>query len=659
MKFTFILLLLSFFSIDRINAQDVQSCAHLKGNKTQGEGIKTLTPIEESEANKYDVHYYQLDLNMSNLNTNVSGTASIHAKTLDNLDSVVLELFPTLNISEIRLNGVSTPYNRANSVLKIPINASPNFSFIVEVDYAGTPPNPGTNPFGGSGVTSTYVAAITDRVTWTVSCPFLAHEWFPCKQILKDKADSSAVNITAPSTCKVGSNGVLENVVDLGNGTTRYEWKERNPILYYLICASIAPYSEYNVYAHPAQMPGDSVLIQNYIYGNASTLPSITAQCDLLPSFLELYSDLYGLYPFSDEKYGQCVAPLGGGMEHQTMTTIGVFEKKITAHELSHSWWGDHIGIASFADVWLSEGFATYSEYLMLENMYPAEKAALVNGWHSTVKSAPGGSTWCTDTLDISRIYNSRLTYKKGGSIIHTLRHIVNNDNLFFQTLRDFQNQFHDSVAIGLDLKNSFELATGIDLTNFFQEWYFGEGYPTYNLRWNAMGTNLVLEIVHTTSMPAVTPTFTNPIEIKFSRSGLSDTTIRFNINSNLEQYFIPVGATVTNVYPLDPNNWIINNATTPLNDPTFVAYAELSAVTKDNEISIFPNPTENQISINMAEPGSYILNVFDPKGKLLIKEQFKDSYFLNIEAFKSGAYLIEVISENQTEQIVRRIIKR
>ena len=500
---------------------------------------------------------------------------------------------------------------------------------------------------------------MSDRITWTVSCPFLAHEWFPCKQILKDKADSSSVNITVPSTCKVGSNGVLENVVDLGNGTTRYEWKERNPILYYLICATIAPYTEYSVYAHPTQMPGDSVLIQNYIYGNTSTLPSITAQCDLVPSFLELYSDLYGLYPFSNEKYGQCVAPLGGGMEHQTMTTIGVFEKKITAHELAHSWWGDDIGIASFSDVWLSEGFATYSEYLMLENMYPSEKAALMSGWHNSVKTVYGGSIWFTDTLDIARIYNSRLTYKKGASIIHTLRHIVNNDNLFFQTLRDFQIQFHDSVAIGLDLKNTFEVATGIDLTNFFQEWYFGEGFPIYDSRWNAMGTNLVLEITHTASMSSVTPTFTNPLEIKFSRSGLSDTTIRFDINSNSNQFFIENIGLVTAVVSIDPNNWIINNAGIPVNDPTFVAYAELSEDTKDNEISIFPNPTENQISINMINQGNYILNVFDPKGRMILTENFKDNYFLNIENFSSGSYLFEVISEKNSEQISRRIIKK
>lgn len=642
-----------------IAQEELHSCAvkHEKGQPTSGQ--KTLTVLEENEANKYDVTFYGLDLAMSNQNTNVAGTASIHAKTVDNLDSIVLELFPSLTISDLRLNGISTPYNRSNSVLKIPINASSNFSFVVDIDYSGTPPNPSTNPFGGSGVTCTYVSSITDKVTWTVSCPFLAHEWFPCKQILRDKADSSAVSVTVPSNCKAGSNGVLENIVDLGNGTTRYEWKHRNPILYYLICATIAPYSEYTVYAHPSQLAGDSVKIQNFVYGNATTLPQATSQCDLLPDFLELYSDIYGLYPFHEEKYGQCVAPLGGGMEHQTMTTIGVFEKKITAHELSHSWWGDHVGIASFSDVWVSEGFATYSEYLMLENMYPTERVSLLAGWHNSVMSAVGGSVWHTDTLDISRIYNSRLSYKKGASIIHTLRHIINNDALFFQTLRDFQIDFADSVAVGLDVKAKFESASGIDLTNYFEEWYFGEGFPTYSTRWNSLGGNLILEIAHTTSVPAVTPTFTNPLEIRFSRSGQADTVIRFNINSNLNQYVIPNVGTITGVSAIDPNNWIINRFSTNTYDPTFIEYVNLEENALDESLMIYPNPVKNTATIQMSVDGAYTLNVYNALGKLIAKNDFTRITQLDSVNFSNGTYIIEVTNQQSGTTNRKILIKQ
>jgi aminopeptidase N len=651
---------MSILFVIPVNAQEeIHDCASKHQGKLHMSGTKTLSVAEESEANKYDVTFYGLDLTMSNQNTNVAGTASIHAKTINNLDSVILELFPSMIISDLRLNGISTAYNRSSSILKIPINSVANIPFIIDIDYAGTPPNPSNNPFGGSGVSSTYVSTITDKVTFTVSCPFLAHEWFPCKQILRDKADSSSVKITVPSNCKAGSNGVLENIIDLGNGTTRYEWKHKSPILYYLICATIAPYSEYNVFAHPSQLAGDSILIQNYVYGNSTTLPQAIAQCDLLPGFLELFSELYGLYPFHTEKYGQCIAPLSGGMEHQTMTTIGVFEKKTTAHELAHSWWGDHIGIASFSDVWISEGFATYSEYLMLENMYPNERAALVNVWHTSVLNGIGGSIWHIDTLNTARIYNSRLTYKKGASIIHTLRHVVNDDALFFQTLRDFQVDFHDGVVVGLDVKDKFEVMSNINLTNFFQEWYFGEGYPTYSTRWNTANGNLMLEISHTTSMPSVTPTFTNPIEIKFTRSGMSDTTLRFDINSNLNQYLIPVIGTITSVSAIDPNNWIINKIGTNIFDSTLITIAEQIELSKEEQLFVFPNPMNESTNIRMAKSGNYILFLYDSSGKLITTYPFNDSATINATELATGSYILEVKSTLGEMPSIRRIIKR
>lgn len=612
-------------------------------------GVKTLTVQEEIEANKYDVNYYGLDLHMSNLNTNVAGTATIKAKLIEDLDSVVLELFPTLIISDIRVNGNPVPYTRTSSVLRVPVNQTAEFNFSIEVDYAGTPPNPGTNPFGGSGVSNVNVSEINSRVTWTVSCPFLAHEWFPCKQILKDKADSCDVNITVPSTCKVGSNGILTNTVDLGNGTTRFEWKHRRPILYYLICATIAPYTEYTVYAHPSQLPGDSIKVQNFIYGNSSTLAACSTQCDLLPGFIELYSDQYGLYPFYEEKYGQCFAPLGGGMEHQTMTTIGVNEKKITAHELSHQWWGDHVGIFSFSDVWLSEGFATYSEYVMLENMYPSEKASLLSGWHNSVMSSLGGSVYHLDTLDVNRIYNSRLTYKKGASIIHTLRHIVNNDGQFFQTLRDFQTDFHDSVAIGLDIKDAFEISTGLTLTNFFNEWYFGEGYPTYSAKWNSIGSALVVQINHTVSMPAVTPTFTNPIELKFTRNGQPDTIVRFNISDNSEEFSIYGIGQVTGISSIDPNNWVVNKTSTITNDPTL----QLSVEEKKplQSYLLFPNPTDTSFSIEGEDDQIKSIIIYDAKGKCVKSIHGNIPGSISIEELNAGIYSIDILkSDSKTE---------
>ncbi|MCH2231983.1 MAG: hypothetical protein MK105_16730 [Crocinitomicaceae bacterium] len=221
------------------------------------------------------------------------------------------------------------------------------------MDYDGIPPNGATNPLGGAGMTNGSSPSWGNQVTWSLSEPFSAYEWWPCKQSLTDKADSVGIKITVPSTCKAGSNGVLENVVDLGNSLTRYEWKHRHPIDYYLVSVAVAQYVEYNVYANPTGA-ASPILIQNYIYDNPATLNNFQNDIDETVDFMELFAELYGPYPFEDEKYGHCMAPLSGGMEHQTMTTQGWFAKSLTAHELGHQWWGNNVTCASWADIWVN-----------------------------------------------------------------------------------------------------------------------------------------------------------------------------------------------------------------------------------------------------------------------------------------------------------------
>ena len=657
MKFKLLIFFLLIIVFRSFAQDEVHFCAqkHQNGH-SKTYATKYLSIAEESEANKYDVSYYELDLNMTNLNASVSGTAKVNGKTLLNLDSIVLELDMTLAISEIRLNGIASPFSRNATVLKVPINASAGMSFWLEVDYTGTPPAPSSNPGGVSGVASSYVAAMNDRITFTISTPFYAHQWFPCKQVLSDKADSSKVVLTVPSTCKAGSNGILESVVDLGNGITRYSWKNSHSIGYNLIFATVAPFIEYIDYAYPSQLLGDSVLIQSYIYGSGANLTAITDQCDLIPSFVEMYSDIYGIYPFYNEKYGINAAPFGGGMEHQTMPTIGSFEKKVTAHELCHQWWGDNVGFRSFSDIWLSEGFATYSEFLLLENLYPSESDALLASWHNGVKTAVGGSVFHVDTFNLYRIYDTRLTYKKGASIIHTLREIIDNDNLFFQSLRTYLNDFADSVGSAPEFKASIESTTGMNLSPFFNEWYYGEGFPKYSTRWNCIGNDLLLEISHTASKPTVTTTFTNPIEILFTRSSGGDTTIRFDINSNLDQFYVANIGSVTGIGEIDPFNWVINNTGTNVNDPSFVA--DIVTLEKSNELKIHPNPTTDGIMLEMEIIGSYNAELADLNGIVLEQKNFESNTHFNLENLAQGIYLLRITNQKNNSIFLRRIVK-
>lgn len=615
---------------------------HLKSNSLN------LAQIAETE--KYDVHYYALDLNMSNLNTNVIGKASIHAISKEPIDSVLFELFSSLNIIQLSFNGVPTTFSRSASAVYVPANIPSNTPFIIEITYNGTPPTSATNPLGGSGMTNATSPSWGNQVTWSLSEPFSAYEWWPCKQSLTDKADSCAVNVTVPSNCKAGSNGKLMNVVDLGNGTTRYEWKHRHPIDYYLISVAVARYIEYNVFANPAGST-NPVLIQNFIYDNPATLTNFQNDIDETSDFMELFAGIYGPYPFDDEKYGHCMAPLSGGMEHQTMTTQGFFEKSLTAHELGHQWWGNNVTCASWADIWVNEGFASYSDYLMIENFYPAERAQYMTDVHTNVMSQPDGSVYVLDSLNEGRIFDGRLSYDKGSAIINTLRFIVNNDALFFQTLRNFQNTFADSTAKGLDIKETFEVITGIDLTNFFNEWYFGQGYPTYSARWNQVGTDLLLEITHTVSASSATPTFTNPLEIRFTRFGLPDTTIRFDITSNTCQYLIPNVGDINTLAQFDPSNWVVNKSGTKVYDPNFFLTINEEQLT---QFSIYPNPVQDQLQIaSLDKSTDFDFVVMDVNGKKLSSGTLKDKVILNMNNLNQGAYFLVILKDNRAIETI------
>lgn len=606
----------------------------------------SVSQIEETE--RYDVHYYALDLSMTNLNTDLGGTGEIHGTARENLDSVLFELFEDYTISDLRLNGTTTPYSRVGSAIKVPVNISQGANFVIAIDYDGTPPTGASTPFGGSGMSNESSPSWGNQVTWSLSEPFSAYEWWPCKQSLRDKADSCSVKLTVPNTCMAGSNGVLDTLVDLGNGDKRFEWKHNHAIDYYLISVAVAEYVDFSIYANPVGAP-NPILVQNFIYNNPATLPNFLDEINETVDFIELFSDLFGLYPFHDEKYGHCMAPLSGGMEHQTMTTQGFFEKGLTSHELGHQWWGDNATCASWSDIWVNEGFASYCEYLMLENLYPSQTANDMIGRHDNVMSDPDGSVWVEDSLDESRIFSGRLTYDKGASIIHTLRFMLNDDAAFFQALKDLQIDFADSTFIGLDVKEALESTSGLNLTDAFQEWYFGEGFPIYSARWNKIGTEVLLEITHTTS--SSTPTFTNPLEVRFDRAGFAaDTIVRVDISSNLNQYLFTDLEDVVNLTALDPKNWVINQVGTIVKDVNFTN--SLTDLGTQTDYSISPNPSNGEFVVSTKISGTHTYRILDTRGRLIQSGKFQDGIQLDLRAELAGNYILQLVDENGDKRV-------
>ncbi len=347
---------------------DHMNCNHAKGHHLKG--ADAVFYFQDDLLWQYDVKFYFLDIEVSPSNVTVGGNATIHAEVVSTtMDTLALEYLDgnTMFVDSAFVDGVMVDFDHTNDhiYMFLPTSMTQGDEFMVQVYYHGTPTSGGFF----AGVTSDYSNQWNKDVTYTLSEPYSARDWFPVKQVLPDKADSCWVFVTCDEEYMVGSQGLLTAITPMPDNKLRYEWKSRYPIDYYLISFAVSDYLEYNIYAKPAELGGDSILIQNFLYDDPAIINAYKDDIDETVDFLELFSDLYILYPFHEEKYGHCLTTLGGGMEHQTMTTIGGFGYDLVSHELGHMWFGDNVTCGTWQDIWINEGFASYGEYLARQSL--------------------------------------------------------------------------------------------------------------------------------------------------------------------------------------------------------------------------------------------------------------------------------------------------
>lgn len=599
--------------------------------------------------NKYDVKFYFLDINVSDTTTYISGNTLINASvTNQSLDTFAIEINSSLTIDSIVFNGITTTsYQRQNNHILIFAPETLHFGSIIhcKIFYHGLPQSSGFF----SGVTSGYSETFDTHVTWTLSEPFNAQEWWPTKQILGDKADSVWVFLTTDSSNMAGSQGLLTNIVNLEGGKKRFEWKSSYPVDYYLISFAVADYQEYNIYASPSSLVNDSILIQNFIYDHPSCLNTYKNGIDNTANFLELFSELYSLYPFYKEKYGHCLAEIGGGMEHQTMTTIGNFNYGIVAHELGHMWWGDYVTCATWSDIWINEGFATYSDYLAHEFLAGGDYPQIwLENAHQYVLEEPSGSVYIPpeeianeDDAAVIRIFDPRLSYLKGASIIHMLRFELNNDDLLFEIFKSFLNKYADSVATGADFMYHISEESGVDYSYFFDQWYYGHGYPIYDINWNWQDGEFTLNTYQTSSAPE-TPFFNMHMQYKLIFSDNSDTIIRLHQQQHNESFSLNTEKEVTGI-EADPCNWNlekVNSITHGIATLPSVAYR------------LWPNPSEGTFHIQLQGTASswFEYEIYNYSGKKIITGKAHQTFFnIDLSQFSSGIYIAKFKAEGNT----------
>lgn len=599
--------------------------------------------------NGYDVKFHHLNLNLERTNKYISGYVRTLVKvTTTQLDSFAFVLHQNFTIDSVYINGVKhTSITTIDSLREVKLISpiTQNNMLDAYIYYHGTAPS--LSGALGNGFDNGTSPSWGNQVTWSLSETRGAYHWWPCKQDLRDKIDSAWIFVTTDSSNRVGSNGVLTNVVTIGN-KKRYEWKTRYPIDYYLISVAIAKYKPYILYAKPQYLNNDSILILNYIYDNAINssyfINGQKVQLDKIKPTLEFLSKMYGMYPFYKEKYGHAMAPIGGGMEHQTMTTIGFFDFQIDAHELGHQWWGDMVTCKTWGDIWINEGFASYTEHLVNQYLAPTNFMSNLNSVHNNIMSQPDGSIYFTgiDTTDDNRIFDSRLTYDKGGAIIHTLRFVTNNDSLFFNGLRNFLNTYKWSTATAMDFKTNFETYTGQNLTQFFNQWYFGEGYPTFNVKWNYFNDTLIIQSTQTASKPSSVPLFITPMEYKLIRSSGGDTIIRVMHSNATETYTMIVHGNVTGIQ-VDPNNWVINKTIGPVKDVTL----DIQGNSYKIAMNVYPNPVSDVLNIESPFLPNKELEITNILGQSILKKKCANtSESIDLSAYAKGVYVLIVKDE-------------
>lgn len=638
-KSLFLSLALSISSFAFAQQTYKHACSHGKVAATSDD----FSSDAESGDDNYDVQSYQFDIDVENNTTYVSGTVSMEGLVVDTeMDEYWFHLNADINISEVIVNDESMAYVREGDLVKVPLSASLEIGAPInsQITYDGSP--------GGSSFFSGYSTGtpwwLSDAETsWTLSQPFGAKEWFPVKEDLTDKIDRVNMNATTTLPNKVASNGILQNTIISDDGLkATYKWETNYPIDFYLIAFAVSDYEEYTFTTELTS--GQEVLVQNFIYNGTlgsgvSVVEYYQDDLDQTGDMLIQFSEMFGDYPFAAEKYGHMIAPMGGGMEHQTMTTQGFFTQDLTAHELGHQWWGDHVTCGSWNDIWLNEGFAEYSPYLYWQTISDEGAKTYLENMHNTALEAASGSVYVPTGSDVARIFSSVLSYSKGAAVVHMLRYKMGDED-FFNFLKSYQNDMAFGTATTALFQEKLETYTGDNYDNFINEWVYGEGYPEYEIEWSHDGSTLSVNVDQVPSS-FVTTHFSISIPVSFEVDGTTQT---FTIDPNIENNTFSISGNISNA-EIDPEMWILKSTESTIVEIPTIGITENHSL----EIKSYPNPAQDiwQIYFNqMIDKGS--LQLIDLSGKI-VKEIPLDG-FSEMDVFvadlKSGVYSYRIIND-------------
>lgn len=571
----------------------------------------------------------------------LKGSVKFAFRTLSNINSLEFDLRKPLKVDSVIYHSSNIAFTHSSSHL---LNVSLGATVVKGVDdsisvyYSGMP-DMSTRSYSRN-------VNISGPNISTLSQPYGAHFWWPCKEGLYDKIDSIDIRLTVDTPFYAVSNGRLLDIDTTGAKRT-FHYSHSYPIVTYLVAIS---FSKYSIYKDQMTLPtsGKQMDIIHHVFPHNDDLTNRNRTAETVP-IMRLFDSLFGSYPFEREIYGHAQFGWSGGMEHQTMSFMTNFNYDLVAHELAHQWFGDMVTCGSWKDIWLNEGFATYLNLLCYDFLKPeSEWRGVIKDTREDVLSEPGGSVYAYDTSSVPTLFNYRTTYQKGAMVMHQLRGLIG-DDAFFSGLRAYLKD--TSLAYGFarqdNLKQHLELSSGMNLEDYFNDWIMGEGYPQYDMSWTQKGKLFKLDIVQTPSV-STAPLFNVPIPIKLIGANDEDT-LNVPISSLFTNFEKEIDFKIKEVI-VDPDNYLLAkfNLRFPLPDVA--------------SVSLYPNPFNGYLYFVPEDFDISGWELVDMQGKTVLDKTYFGTFGKgNIESIETsaladGIYFLRLIGVERT--VVKKVIK-
>lgn len=587
----------------------------------------------------YDLRYQRLELDLDPAQQFVSGTVTSHFVPNQNISSIYFDLSDALTVSEVKYHGAILPFTQlATKELKIDFPAVIPSSSLdsLSIKYSGAP-----DTGGSAGDAFTVSTQNGTPVLYTLSEPYGAQEWFPTKQSLNDKIEKVDLKINTPSQYNVASNGKLYSETLLPGNRKLTFWQTNYPIPAYLIALGITNYTKLN-----DTMGSPAFPFVNYLYPSTTSNSTVMSNIEWTKTVMNTFEQYFGPYPYRNEKYGHMQFGWGGGMEHATMSSMGSWGRGIIAHELAHQWFGDKVTCGAWNDIWLNEGFATFGEHLANEKllMTNSQFMSYLSSEMNYITSSSGGSVYVSDTNlgNTGAIFSGRLSYSKGGYVVRMIKWILG-DDAFYSALKDYHSR--PELAYGYaktaDLKNSLLMSTGKDFTEFFNDWIYGQGHPTYQIRWNQTSDQMLRFRVSQTTSHSSVNFFEMPLPIKVNGTGGQVAYLVLNHTTKNQNFAEQINFPVSSVQ-FNYENQILQRNSTVTKDTTILAVNDSG---KD-PVKVYPNPVKNSLSVSgITKDQQY--EIYSMDGKMIKTGTYSSGKTIDVNTLTKGVYLLKIENQN------------